>query len=378
MTDQAKAWPCDSWRDPLLIVRLSSLGDVILSGAMVPLLRSRRPDLTIDFLTRAQYAPLVACMPGVRHVIRAEKLAPEGDPSDAAPNIPHDIEPNAAPNAAPNATPDDRSGFAADYPQVLDLQGGRKGRRALAPAAPRARRITYDRAAWKRRWIVLAGKRVGAAAPVVARFAEAVSGSRPPAGSLRSVIEPPADRLAFVAKRLTHRPLVVVSTSASRPLKAVPGELAERIRQGLIAEGMAVVDLLPPEEVSRGAHPPGRPEKWGEWFVREPYRGTFRGPLLNAAALLAHADAVVSSDSGILHLAGAVGTPAVGLYGPTSPVLGFPPLGRGRAYGIELACRPCHIHGPRVCWMGHRRCWRLMRPDDIVAVVAGLLPASGK
>ncbi len=349
MTDQAKAWPCDSWRDPLLIVRLSSLGDVILSGAMVPLLRSRRPDLRIDFLTRAQYAPLVACMPGVRHVIRAETHAP-----------------------------DDRSGFPADYPQVLDLQGGRKGRRALARAAPRARRITYDRAAWKRRWIVLAGKRVGAAAPVVVRFAEAVSGSRPPAGSLRSVVEPPADRRAFVAERSAHRPLVVLSTSASRPLKAVPDELAERIRQALIAEGMAVVDLLPPEEASRDAIPPVGPERWGEWLVRDQYRGAFRGPLLSAAALLAHADAVVSSDSGILHLAGAVGTPAVGLYGPTSPVLGFPPLGRGRAYGIELACRPCHIHGPRVCWMGHRHCWRRMCPDDIVAVVAGLVPARGQ
>jgi heptosyltransferase-2 len=76
------------------------------------------------------------------------------------------------------------------------------------------------------------------------------------------------------------------------------------------------------------------------------------------AALLEHARVLVTNDSAPLHLAGAVGTPVVALFGPTVPSFGFGPRGPGdrivQRDGLE--CRPCSRHGPQVCPLGHHRC----------------------
>jgi heptosyltransferase-2 len=87
-----------------------------------------------------------------------------------------------------------------------------------------------------------------------------------------------------------------------------------------------------------------------------------------AAALIERAAVLVTNDSAPLHLATAVGTPVVALFGPTVPEFGFGPRGRGDLIlGIdELACRPCSSHGPRTCPLGHHRCMR----DLSVATVA--------
>ena len=79
-----------------------------------------------------------------------------------------------------------------------------------------------------------------------------------------------------------------------------------------------------------------------------------------SAALIARAAVLVTNDSAPLHLATAVGTPVVAIFGPTVPAFGFGP--RGPASCVvehpSLACRPCSAHGPQVCPLGHHRCMR--------------------
>ncbi len=81
-------------------------------------------------------------------------------------------------------------------------------------------------------------------------------------------------------------------------------------------------------------------------------------PIRAAAAVLARAGALVTNDSLPLHLAQAVGVPTVALFGPTVPAFGFAPQGPDDAV-VELeglACRPCSLHGPATCPLGHHRC----------------------
>jgi lipopolysaccharide heptosyltransferase I len=75
--------------------------------------------------------------------------------------------------------------------------------------------------------------------------------------------------------------------------------------------------------------------------------------LLELAALLRHADLFVGVDSGPLHLAGALGTPVLGLYGPKHPGTYGPYWPGGRVVRSGIECSPC--------W--HRRC---PRPDVTV------------
>jgi heptosyltransferase-2 len=93
-----------------------------------------------------------------------------------------------------------------------------------------------------------------------------------------------------------------------------------------------------------------------------------------SAALIARAAVLVTNDSAPLHLATAVGTPIVAVFGPTVPAFGFGPRGAHDRV-IEhpsLACRPCSAHGPRVCPLGHHRCMRELPVESVAAAVAAV------
>jgi heptosyltransferase II len=98
-----------------------------------------------------------------------------------------------------------------------------------------------------------------------------------------------------------------------------------------------------------------------------------------SAALLARAGVLVTNDSAPLHLATAVGTPVVALFGPTVPGFGFGPRGPGDRV-IEhpsLACRPCSAHGPQVCPLTHHRCMRELSVESVAAAVAAVTGVEG-
>ncbi|MGL6160852.1 lipopolysaccharide heptosyltransferase II [Microbulbifer sp.] len=85
-----------------------------------------------------------------------------------------------------------------------------------------------------------------------------------------------------------------------------------------------------------------------------------------AIDLLAEAGGVVSNDSGLMHVAAALGRPLVAVYGSTSP--GFtPPLGeRVRVVSIEVECGPCF---QRECPLGHHKCMAQLMPDRVVSAL---------
>ena len=90
--------------------------------------------------------------------------------------------------------------------------------------------------------------------------------------------------------------------------------------------------------------------------------------LRESAAILERAQLLVTNDSAPLHVAGAVETPVVAVFGPTVPAFGFGPQGSEDVI-VErrgLACRPCSPHGPETCPLGHHRC---MNDIDVATVL---------
>ena len=89
-------------------------------------------------------------------------------------------------------------------------------------------------------------------------------------------------------------------------------------------------------------------------------------------ALVARAKALVCGDSGPGHVASAVRTPVVAIFGPTVPAFGYTPWGERNVIveRVGLSCRPCDAHGPQVCPLGHHRCMTEIGAAEVVAALA--------
>lgn len=92
--------------------------------------------------------------------------------------------------------------------------------------------------------------------------------------------------------------------------------------------------------------------------------------LVDAVDLLASCSLVVSNDSGLMHVAAAVGAPLAAVYGSTSPAF-TPPLGEDVSIvSHELPCRPCF---KRECPLGHLDCLNKLPAVEVIEAADALL-----
>ena len=100
---------------------------------------------------------------------------------------------------------------------------------------------------------------------------------------------------------------------------------------------------------------------------------TNRTSLRETCALLRECRVLITGDSGPMHLAGAVGTPVLALFGPTTREWGFFPAGpRDRVLEVPLACRPCSLHGKSRCARNHA-CLYGITPEQVMRALEGYL-----
>jgi heptosyltransferase-2 len=153
-------------------------------------------------------------------------------------------------------------------------------------------------------------------------------------------------------------PVVALAPGAVGPSKRWPAESYAAVARKLLAEGFAVWILGGPGEKALAV------DIVGDSAARD-LTGT---DLRDAVLAMAGAAAAISNDSGLLHVAAALGTPSIGIFGPTSPWHWAPlnPLAATIETTSALPCRPCH---KPVCRLGHHRCMTEIAPDQVLAAV---------
>jgi heptosyltransferase-2 len=98
--------------------------------------------------------------------------------------------------------------------------------------------------------------------------------------------------------------------------------------------------------------------------------------LRNGILAMAAADVAISNDSGLMHIAAALGTPTMGIFGPTSPYHWAPLNGLAATVQTKtvVPCQPCHRP---VCTMNDHRCMRDIPASDVVGIAERVLAEAG-
>jgi heptosyltransferase-2 len=98
--------------------------------------------------------------------------------------------------------------------------------------------------------------------------------------------------------------------------------------------------------------------------------------LRNGVLAMAAAGVAISNDSGLMHIAAAIGTPTMGIFGPTDPYLWAPLNGLAATVRTKTppACEPCQ---QTICTMNNHACMRTIPAIDVVAIAEQVLADAG-
>ncbi len=336
-----------------LLIRFSSIGDIVLTAPAVAALHARFPDARIDLLTKKAFADVWSGDPRVR--VRSF------DPDHQHFGLP---------------------GFfrfvgelrAEKYYFVIDLHDLPKTR-SLTAALGRPV-LRYHKAGFARRRYV-ANKRPPKMAHTARRYVNALS----PLG-----IDPDAPL----------DPHIEVTDAALKRIGQMIGALQIADRE--------IVGLAPGsqwatkqwgwknfDEIVARLHNTGRwvalfGSKAEQMQCEELAMGrnvlNFAGmlSLQETMAALSFCRLLLTNDSGPMHMAGARGCDVVSIFGSTTPALGFSPLApKARIVQVEeLECRPCSPHGKAECPLGHFKCMNDISVDQVWEAIGDTLRAQAK
>lgn len=334
--------PAEGFRS-IAILRLSSLGDVVLTLPVVHALARAFPAARLSYWVKEEYRDLVRFDPAIHHVRSLEADARR-------------IEDLLSMSAE-----------LEDVDLIVDLHGNTRTRLlAFRQKAPVLRVRSYR----LRRALLVHARAFEPDPPPTAlqRYAAALepiglTATDPP----RLSVDPEAERWADGWLSAWPHPgaPVALLPGARHFTKRWPETHWVALHGRLRAAGLSVLVASLASERSALSELAARVEAdaGSRWCVE---------PLSRIAALLSRCARAVCSDSGLMHVAAARGVRIVALFGSTAPQLGFAPAGDGHVVLCRNEpCQPCTLHGRSECPKGHFRCMVELKPESVLAGLDG-------
>jgi len=326
------------------LIRLSSLGDVVLTTGVVRELKSEAEDAEITVITCSPYDDIFKLNPRVRETVLLEDKSINGL------------------SALIRRVREQRFDILVDLhvnPRSLLISSLSKSRKKLR----------YGKCRWARNMMLFTKERKVIDHVVVRYFRPFEKiGFRYRSLKPEIWIDDDARMSANLLMGHIEKPVVAISPGARRMTKRWPAEEYARLCRLLIErKGVEVVLVGDPDDVEVA-------RRVKTMANGVPFDLTGKTSLLELAAVLQTASVLVTNDSGCMHVAGAMKTPVVAIFGPTVPEFGFFPLGeRDRVIQKEVSCRPCSLHGSDRCRHDGFTCMRLIRAEEVLEEVCNVL-----
>lgn len=330
----------------ILVIGPAWVGDMVMAQSLFKILKKNDPNVLIDVLAPAWTHPLLALMPEVRHGI----LMPLG----------HGVLGVGVRYRVAQALKH------CNYDQAIVLTNTWKS--ALVPFFARIPKRTGWRG--EMRWGLLNDMRHlnKKALPLMIHRYVALGYDKnrgrdeAPWPELRVAPEVVQATLAHFSLEHRSRPILILCPGAEGGhAKRWPEHHFAALANQKIKEGWQVWMMGSPKDLNIAQNVMAGIQ---EHALDQCINLTGKTTLDQAIHLLASASQVVANDSGLMHVAAALGLPVVGVFGPTDPNH-TPPLSKNaQAVSIDLSCRPCF---KRSCPLKYHQCMQALSPERVAA-----------
>jgi ADP-heptose:LPS heptosyltransferase len=363
----------------ILAIKLRALGDTILMTAPLLELRKAFPGAEIHVVVTEAWAPLLENHPAADRIFTYVRHGGAASRAKAIARLAIELR-------------------KQKYDCVVNFHASPSSSALAYALGAKVRSVHFHGHKDKNRYSTVEIPGKGTLKPVVERDMDAVRalGVRVPEGALPKIFLD-AQETARASQRLEqlglYGPILALGIGASRPTKVWPleryAELA--IRWCDQYRGSVIVLHSRAEEKLSQMFFDALDRKLVEWYSAPPARKAVRSriiaevqlPLRLLASMLKASTLYLGNDSGPKHLAVAVGTPTITLFGPEDPFEWHPyPLDMNPIHYIEgLPCRNDQLPGMRpwcglhVCIKEEHRCMRGIPVDDVFRTMERMVQA---
>lgn len=314
----------------ILVVRFSSIGDVVLTTPVVRCLARQLPGSEIHFITKQAFLPVLQGNPYIHRIITVQSSVAEKVAELKAEN----------------------------YDFVIDLH--RNVRTLKLKLALGKKSYTFPKKNVQK--FLLTNFKINKmpAVHVVDRYFEAVRPLGVKNDGLPCDFFLGAEDTTGLPDDLKEKSFIAVAMGAQFATKQMPVELMAEILSGV---HQPIILLGGPTDVERA--------EALKKLLKEQNIIDLCGkiPLRSSAFVLSRASALLTGDTGLMHIASCFRIPIVSVWGNTVPELGMYPYAQRHLYSIHevtgLSCRPCSKIGYHACPRKHFNCMHLQDPKTI-------------
>jgi lipopolysaccharide heptosyltransferase II len=333
----------------ILVFRLSSIGDIVLTSALVRCLKKQYPEAQIDFVIKKQFKQLIEFNPHLHTIYTINSSEGINGLRKVKATIKQE-----------------------QYDVFIDIHKNMRSLFIMVGSGAK-RTLTYKKHIFKRTLLTSFGfNKYKNITHVYQRFIEAakpIDVKNDNEGTelfIPSNIDVKVLQVLLSNGLIGDKPYVLFCPGASFKNKQwLPERFVELAKYLLDKEDVNVV-------LSGG-----RAEEDICKYILQETNGrvidlSVRFTILESAVIAKYAKAVVANDTGMLHIAEALKVPVVGIYGPTSRQLGYYPiLEKSLVVEVDLPCRPCTKMGAQSCPKKH---WKCMKEISALMVYNKLKP----